>query len=147
LEAEKSAMELDFPVIDARASFGCARLSQATQTFIENSFFYFSEFLAAGLRQAMQTFGGLVGATVAGLTFRLSGSNYILTFAMASIPAVIALGLIQWVSTQDLTGHPCRTNSCTKLALNTSSPVGKIAQNFASASTSIPAVVCLGGLI
>ena len=39
----------------------------------------------------MSTFGALVGATVAGLTFRLSGQNYIATFALSTVPALAAL--------------------------------------------------------
>ena len=49
---------------------------------------------SAGLRQATSTFGALVGATVAGLAFKLSGSNYVLTFALSAIPAFLALLLI-----------------------------------------------------
>ncbi len=48
----------------------------------------------AGLRQATSTFGALVGATVAGLAFKLSGSNYVLTFALSAIPAFLALLLV-----------------------------------------------------
>ena len=39
----------------------------------------------------MATFGALLGATVAGVAFKLSGQNFILTFALATIPAGIAL--------------------------------------------------------
>ncbi|KAK9839281.1 hypothetical protein WJX81_005580 [Elliptochloris bilobata] len=46
---------------------------------------------AFGLRQAMATAGALVGASIAGLAYKLSGQNYILTFALATIPATIAL--------------------------------------------------------
>ena len=45
----------------------------------------------AGLRQAMATAGALVGASIAGLAYKLSGQNYTLTFAMATIPACLAL--------------------------------------------------------
>lgn len=45
----------------------------------------------AGLRQSAQTFGAIVGATIAAATFRLSGSNYIATFALSAIPAAVAL--------------------------------------------------------
>ena len=48
----------------------------------------------AGLRQATSTFGALVGATVAGLAFKLSGSNYVLTFALSAVPAFLALLLV-----------------------------------------------------
>jgi hypothetical protein len=44
-----------------------------------------------GLRQAMGTAGALVGASVAGLAYKLSGQNYTITFALATIPAVLAL--------------------------------------------------------
>ena len=39
----------------------------------------------------MGTFGALVGASVAGLAFKLSGQNYIVTFALATAPAIAAL--------------------------------------------------------
>ena len=39
----------------------------------------------------MATAGALVGASIAGLAYKLSGQNYILTFALATIPATIAL--------------------------------------------------------
>ena len=54
---------------------------------------------AVGLRQAMSTFGALVGATIAGLAFRASGQNYTTTFALATIPAAAALMLTISVST------------------------------------------------
>ena len=57
---------------------------------------------AAGLRQAMATAGALVGASIAGLAYKLSGQNYILTFALATIPATLAL-VITW--TVRLPGH------------------------------------------
>lgn len=59
---------------------------------------------AFGLRQAMTTAGGLLGASLAGLAYNLSGKNYTLTFAMATIPAALALllvtsvGLGTWVA-------------------------------------------------
>ncbi|KAK9917953.1 hypothetical protein WJX75_000018 [Coccomyxa subellipsoidea] len=46
---------------------------------------------AFGLRQAMATAGALVGASVAGLAYKLSGQNYTITFALATIPATLAL--------------------------------------------------------
>ncbi|KAK9803095.1 hypothetical protein WJX73_000936 [Symbiochloris irregularis] len=46
---------------------------------------------AFGLRQAMATFGALIGASIAGLAFQLSGQNYIITFALSTVPAVAAL--------------------------------------------------------
>ncbi len=48
----------------------------------------------AGLRQSAQTFGAMVGASIAAATFKLSGSNYIATFALSAIPAVIALCVV-----------------------------------------------------
>ena len=39
----------------------------------------------------MATAGALVGASIAGLAYKLSGQNYILTFALATIPATMAL--------------------------------------------------------
>ncbi len=55
----------------------------------------------AGLRQAMATFGALVGATTAAVAYNLSGRNYILTFAIASIPAVAALVIIYTAFAED----------------------------------------------
>eukprot|EP00891_Asterochloris_glomerata_P008342 jgi/Astpho2/8342/fgenesh1_pg.00122_%23_79_t len=49
---------------------------------------------AFSLRQSMATFGALLGSAIAGLAFRLSGSNYILTFALSAIPASAALLLV-----------------------------------------------------
>jgi len=54
------------------------------------------------LRQATSTFGALVGATVAGLAFKLSGSNYVLTFALSAIPAFLALLLVTAVRSRRL---------------------------------------------
>ena len=45
----------------------------------------------------MSTFGALLGASVAGLAFKLSGSNFILTFALASVPALASLLLVSAV--------------------------------------------------
>ena len=39
----------------------------------------------------MATFGALLGATVAGIAFKLSGQSFIATFALATVPAGIAL--------------------------------------------------------
>ena len=50
--------------------------------------------MPAGLRQATSTFGALLGASVAGLAFKLSGSNFILTFALSSVPAIAALLIV-----------------------------------------------------
>ena len=41
----------------------------------------------------MGTAGALVGASIAGLAYKLSGQNYTVTFAMATVPAVLALVL------------------------------------------------------
>ena len=41
----------------------------------------------------MATAGALVGASIAGLAYKLSGQNYTVTFAMATIPAAMALVL------------------------------------------------------
>ncbi|KAK9807690.1 hypothetical protein WJX72_006202 [[Myrmecia] bisecta] len=49
---------------------------------------------AFGLRQAMGTGGALVGSAIAGLAYNLSGRNYILTFALAGVPAIFALLLV-----------------------------------------------------
>ncbi|KAK9849389.1 hypothetical protein WJX84_005290 [Apatococcus fuscideae] len=46
---------------------------------------------AFSLRQALGTFGALVGSAIAGIAFNLSGRNYILTFALSAIPAAAAL--------------------------------------------------------
>lgn len=51
-----------------------------------------------GLRQAMATFGALLGASIAGLAYQLSGQNYVLTFALSTVPAVGALLLVSSVS-------------------------------------------------
>ena len=51
----------------------------------------------AGLRQSAQTFGAIVGASIAAATFRFSGSNYIATFALSAIPAVVALLVVTLV--------------------------------------------------
>ena len=56
-----------------------------------------------GLRQALGTFGALVGSAIAGIAFNLSGRNYILTFALSAIPAAAALLITTAV---------CLPNSC-----------------------------------
>lgn len=63
--------------------------------------------VSPGLRQAMSTFGALIGATVAGLAFRASGQNYILTFALSTIPAAAALALTISVSAHPETNARC----------------------------------------
>ena len=54
----------------------------------------------------MATFGALIGASVAGLAYQLSGHNYIATFALSTVPAAAALLLTVSVSTcLALPGH------------------------------------------
>ena len=71
----------------------------------------------------MGTFGALVGASVAGLAFKLSGQNYIVTFALATAPAIAALLLTisvrgsQKGGLQQLSCGLC--SSCTHHPLNT----------------------------
>jgi hypothetical protein len=50
----------------------------------------------------MATAGALVGASVAGLAYKLSGQNYTITFALATIPATLALLLTISVSIPSL---------------------------------------------
>jgi len=49
---------------------------------------------AFSLRQSMATFGALFGAAVAATAYKFSGQNYVMTFAMAAVPAVVALSLV-----------------------------------------------------
>lgn len=49
---------------------------------------------AFSLRQSMATFGALFGAAVAAAAFKISGQNYVATFSLAAVPAVIALSLV-----------------------------------------------------
>lgn len=51
---------------------------------------------AFSLRQAMATLGALIGAATAALAYNLSGKNYVMTFALASVPATIALVLVSF---------------------------------------------------
>ena len=60
----------------------------------------------------MSTFGALLGASVAGLAFKLSGSNFILTFALASIPALASLLLVTAVRFQNPTPRPAAARPC-----------------------------------
>ena len=53
---------------------------------------------AAGLRQAMGTFGALMGSLIAGLAYNFSGRNYALTFSLSAVPALGALILVTSVS-------------------------------------------------
>ena len=46
----------------------------------------------------MATAGALVGASIAGLAYKLSGQNYTITFALATVPATMALLLTISVS-------------------------------------------------
>ena len=46
----------------------------------------------------MATAGALVGASIAGLAYKLSGQNYTITFALATVPATLALLLTVQVS-------------------------------------------------
>jgi len=46
----------------------------------------------------MATAGALVGASIAGLAYKLSGQNYTITFALATVPATLALLLTVSVS-------------------------------------------------
>lgn len=49
---------------------------------------------AFGLRQAMGTFGALMGSLIAGLAYNLSGRNYAVTFSLSAVPALGALLLV-----------------------------------------------------
>ena len=49
---------------------------------------------AFSLRQSMATFGALLGAGAASAAYQLSGKNYVTTFAMAGVPAIMALALV-----------------------------------------------------
>lgn len=49
---------------------------------------------AFSLRQSMATFGALFGSGAAALAYKLSGNNYVLTFALSAVPAVFALALV-----------------------------------------------------
>ena len=49
---------------------------------------------AFSLRQSMATFGALVGAAAAAAAYKLSGQNYVATFAIAALPAILALSLV-----------------------------------------------------
>ena len=57
----------------------------------------------AGLRQAMATFGALMGSIIAGLAYKLSNRNYTVTFSLSAVPALAALLLVTTVSFL----HPC----------------------------------------
>ncbi len=50
----------------------------------------------------MATAGALVGASIAGLAYKLSGQSYTVTFALATVPATLALLLTVSVSAQPL---------------------------------------------
>lgn len=51
---------------------------------------------AFSLRQSMATFGALVGAAAAAAAYQLSGKNYVMTFALAAVPATMALFLVMY---------------------------------------------------
>ena len=58
----------------------------------------------------MATAGALVGASIAGLAYKLSGQNYILTFALATIPATMALVITCTVGASSTCEHAlCRS--------------------------------------
>jgi hypothetical protein len=42
----------------------------------------------------MATFGALAGSGIAALAYKLSGQNYVMTFALSAVPATIALVLV-----------------------------------------------------
>ena len=58
--------------------------------------------VCAGLRQAMGTFGALMGSLIAGLAYTLSGRNYTVTFSLSAIPALGALLLVSTVWSVEL---------------------------------------------
>ncbi len=83
--------------------FRDARLGPSSHTYMPDSVHNRSSQslpcgVPAGLRQATSTFGALMGASVAGLAFKLSGSNFVLTFALSAVPAFLALVLVTAVS-------------------------------------------------
>lgn len=49
---------------------------------------------AFSLRQSMATFGALLGAAAAAAAYQISGKNYVMTFALAAVPATLALALV-----------------------------------------------------
>jgi MFS family permease len=49
---------------------------------------------AFSLRQSMATFGALLGAAAAAAAYQISGKNYVTTFALAAVPAMLALSLV-----------------------------------------------------
>lgn len=60
---------------------------------------------AFSLRQSMATFGALLGAGAASAAYQLSGKNYVMTFAMAGIPALLAMFLVTFAfGTKNNTG-------------------------------------------
>lgn len=69
----------------------------------------YADLRGTGLRQSAQTFGAIVGASIAAATFRFSGSNYIATFALSAIPAVVALLVVTLVRRA---GLPIRCGHC-----------------------------------
>ncbi|PNW83272.1 hypothetical protein CHLRE_05g232751v5 [Chlamydomonas reinhardtii] len=61
---------------------------------------------AYGLRQSLATAGMLIGSTVAAVTFAATGSNYILTFAVAAVPPGLALAWLVTNFREELFGPP-----------------------------------------
>ncbi|GLC74863.1 hypothetical protein PLESTF_001565600 [Pleodorina starrii] len=64
---------------------------------------------AYGLRQSLATAGMLIGSTIASLTFAATGNNYILTFAVASVPPLLALLWLMANFREELFGVPKET--------------------------------------
>ena len=60
----------------------------------------------------MATAGALVGASIAGLAYKLSGQNYTITFALATVPATLALLLTISVR------HPQRSLTLSRLCMH-----------------------------
>ncbi len=81
--------------------------------------------LIAGLRQAMATAGALLGASVAGLAYKLSGQSYTVTFALATIPATLALLLtisvrnlpLHSATSADFSQYICASVDCCSLSV------------------------------
>ncbi len=87
--------------------------------------------LSAGLRQAMGTFGALMGSLIAGLAYTLSGRNYAVTFSLSALPALGALLLVTTV------GH---VPSCIKVHARLQSIVRSIAPHCIAAEVCRTAV-------
>ncbi|KAG2487499.1 hypothetical protein HYH03_013918 [Edaphochlamys debaryana] len=61
---------------------------------------------AYGLRQSLATAGMLIGSTIASLTFAITGNNYILTFAVSSVPPLLALLWLSANFREEIWGKP-----------------------------------------